>query len=102
TGRGSFGLRRPLAMMPALPVSGVALIVGIDRFMSDARALTSTISNAVAVIVVSKWEHACDHEVLISELGQGYAIAEAALERGEDLTLVTPAGVRVAPALPVA
>jgi len=102
TGSGFVALVATLTVMPDLPVAGVALIVGIDRFMSEARALTSTISNAVAVIVVSKWEHACDHDVLISELGQGYAKAEEALEKGEDLTLVTPAGVRVAPAVPVA
>jgi len=58
--------------MPDLPVAGVALIVGIDRFMSEARALTSTISNAVACIVVSKWEHACDDNVLQRELAQSY------------------------------
>ena len=91
TGSGFVALVATLTVMPDLPVAGVALIVGIDRFMSEARALTSTISNAVAVIVVSKWEHACDHDVLISELGQGYAKAEEALEKGEDLTLVTPA-----------
>ena len=102
TGSGFVALVATLTVMPDLPVAGVALIVGIDRFMSEARALTSTISNAVAVIVVSKWEHACDHDVLISELGQGYAKAEEALEKGEDLTLVTPAGVRVAPAVQVA
>lgn len=46
--------------MPDLPVAGVALLVGIDRFMSEARALTSVISNACAVIFVSMREGACD------------------------------------------
>jgi len=87
TGSGFVALVATLTVMPDLPVAGVALIVGIDRFMSEARALTSTISNAVACIVVSKWENACDHEVLTSELGQGYAKAEEALEDGEDLAL---------------
>ena len=85
TGSGFVALVATLTVMPDLPVAGVALIVGIDRFMSEARALTSTISNAVACIVVSIWERACDREVLTSELGQGYAKAEAALEDGEDL-----------------
>ncbi|WP_372524436.1 C4-dicarboxylate transporter DctA [Piscinibacter sp.] len=85
TGSGFVALVATLTVMPDLPVAGVALIVGIDRFMSEARALTSTISNAVACIVVSIWEKACDREVLASELGQGYARAEEALEDGEDL-----------------
>jgi Na+/H+-dicarboxylate symporter len=93
TGSGFVALVATLTVMPDLPVAGVALIVGIDRFMSEARALTSTISNAVACIVVAKWENACDHEVLISELGQGYGRAEMALEDGEDLTAIAPAGV---------
>jgi aerobic C4-dicarboxylate transport protein len=49
----------------------VALLVGIDRFMSEARDLTSMISNCVASIVVSLWENACDREVLARELEQG-------------------------------
>jgi aerobic C4-dicarboxylate transport protein len=85
TGSGFVALVATLTVMPDLPVAGVALIVGIDRFMSEARALTSTISNTVACVVVAIWEKACDREVLLSELGQGYAKAEAALEDGEDI-----------------
>ncbi len=48
--------------MPDLPLAGVALLVGIDRFMSEARALTSVVSNACAVIFVSMWERACDRD----------------------------------------
>jgi len=92
TGSGFVALVATLTVMPDLPVAGVALIVGIDRFMSEARALTSTISNAVACIVVSKWEHACDSEVLLRELSQGYAATEEALESGEDITLGAPTG----------
>jgi Na+/H+-dicarboxylate symporter len=51
-----------------LPVAGVALLVGIDRFMSEARALTSVISNACAVIFVSQWEGACDRVRLFQML----------------------------------
>jgi Na+/H+-dicarboxylate symporter len=58
--------------MPEIPVAGVALIVGIDRFMSEARALTSLISNGVASIVVSLWEGACDRTVLARELDRGF------------------------------
>jgi Na+/H+-dicarboxylate symporter len=57
-------------------VAGVALIVGIDRFMSEARALTSLISNAVATVVVSLWEGACDRTTLKRELEQGFVEAD--------------------------
>ncbi|MEO7399685.1 MAG: C4-dicarboxylate transporter DctA [Polaromonas sp.] len=77
TGSGFVALVATLTVMPDLPVAGVALIVGVDRFMSEARALTSTISNAVACIVVSKWERACDNDVLLRELAQGYTEVEA-------------------------
>src|SRR5262249_24321515 len=70
TGSGFVALVATLTVMPDLPVTGVALLIGIDRFMSEARALTSMISNCVASIVVSLWENACDREVLFHELGQ--------------------------------
>jgi len=92
TGSGFVALVATLTVIPDLPVAGVALLVGIDRFMSEARALTSTISNAVACIVVSKWEHACDHDVLTSELAQGYAKAEETLESGGELAGAPMAG----------
>ena len=83
TGSGFVALVATLTVMPELPVAGVALIVGVDRFMSEARALTSTISNAVACIVVSKWENACDHEMLTRELSTNYANTEHELELGD-------------------
>jgi Na+/H+-dicarboxylate symporter len=72
TGSGFVALVATLAIMPEIPVAGVALIVGIDRFMSEARALTSLISNGVASIVVSLWEGACDRRVLARELDRGF------------------------------
>jgi Na+/H+-dicarboxylate symporter len=60
SGSGLVALVATLTVIPDLPVAGVALLVGIDRFMSEARALTSVISNACAVIFVSMWEGACD------------------------------------------
>jgi aerobic C4-dicarboxylate transport protein len=53
-----------LAAVPTIPVAGLALILGIDRFMSEARALTNLIGNGVATVVVSKWEHELDQEQL--------------------------------------
>lgn len=72
TGSGFVALVATLAIMPDIPVAGVALIVGIDRFMSEARALTSLVSNGVASIVVSLWEGACDRTVLSRELDRGF------------------------------
>jgi Na+/H+-dicarboxylate symporter len=88
TGSGFVALVATLTVMPDLPVAGVALIVGIDRFMSEARALTSTVSNAVACIVVSMWEKACDKDVLKRELAANCANTEHELEEGSgDLQL---------------
>ncbi len=80
TGSGFVALVATLAVIPDLPVAGVALIVGIDRFMSEARALTSTISNALACIVVSIWEKSCDRERLARELAQDFEETELQLE----------------------
>jgi len=82
TGSGFVALVATLTVMPDLPVAGVALLVGVDRFMSEARALTSIVSNCVASVVVSIWEKACDRDVLASELGVNYAKTEEALDEG--------------------
>jgi aerobic C4-dicarboxylate transport protein len=69
TGAGFITLAATLAVVPSIPVAGLALILGIDRFMSEARALTNFVGNGVAAIVVSKWEDELDHERLLQELG---------------------------------
>jgi aerobic C4-dicarboxylate transport protein len=61
TGSGFIVLAATLSSVPAIPVAGLALILGIDRFMSEARALTNLVGNGVATIVVSKWENELDH-----------------------------------------
>lgn len=68
TGAGFITLAATLAVVPHVPVAGLALILGIDRFMSEARALTNTIGNGVAAIVISRWERELDTEKLKSEL----------------------------------
>ena len=74
TGSGFAALVATLAAMPdTVPVAGVVIIAGIDRFMSEARALTSLCSNAVACVVVASWEGALDKAVLKRELDGGYA-----------------------------
>ncbi len=62
TGSGFIVLAATLSSVPTIPVAGLALILGIDRFMSEARALTNLVGNGVATIVVSKWEKELDHE----------------------------------------
>jgi len=51
-------------VMPTIPVAGLALILGIDRFMSEARALTNLIGNGVATVVAAKWENELDMQRL--------------------------------------
>jgi Na+/H+-dicarboxylate symporter len=89
TGSGFVALVATLTVMPDLPVAGVAILVGIDRFMSEARALTSIMSNCVASVVVAIWEKACDRAVLAAELDVNYEKTEQALDEGElvDATL---------------
>jgi aerobic C4-dicarboxylate transport protein len=84
-GSGFVALVATLAVFPTLPVAGVALIIGIDRFMSEARALTSTMSNIVASVVIAKWEKAVDTDVLKAELTTGYRHTEEVLEHGGDI-----------------
>lgn len=62
TGAGFITLAATLAVVPTIPVAGMALILGIDRFMSEARALTNFVGNGVATVVVSKWEKELDTE----------------------------------------
>lgn len=64
TGSGFITLAATLSAIPTIPVAGLALILGIDRFMSKARALTNPIGNDVATVVVSKWEHELDQSRL--------------------------------------
>jgi len=68
TGAGFITLAATLAVVPTIPVAGLALILGIDRFMSEARALTNFVGNGVATIVVSNWENELDRETLNREL----------------------------------
>lgn len=68
TGAGFITLAATLSITPAVPVAGMALILGVDRFMSECRALTNCIGNAVAAIVVARWENALDTEQLAAAL----------------------------------
>jgi len=71
TGSGFIVLAATLSAVGHLPVAGLALILGIDRFMSEARALTNLIGNAVATVVVAKWVKELDEDKLQAELASG-------------------------------
>jgi len=62
TGSGFVTLAATLAAFPTIPVAGLTLLLGVDRFMSEARAITNLIGNAVATMVVAKWDGALDLE----------------------------------------
>lgn len=68
TGAGFITLAATLSIVPSVPVAGMALILGIDRFMSECRSLTNFIGNAVATIVVARWEGALDRPRLAEAL----------------------------------
>ena len=68
TGAGFITLAATLAVVPEVPVAGMALILGVDRFMSECRSLTNFVGNAVATVVVSRWENALDYQRLHAAL----------------------------------
>jgi aerobic C4-dicarboxylate transport protein len=84
TGSGFVILAATLSVVPGVPVAGMALILGIDRFMSECRALTNFVGNAVATIVVARWEGALDHERLTAAMaGAPMRLPEEDSERHE-------------------
>ena len=92
TGAGFVILAATLSVVPSVPVAGMALILGIDRFMSECRALTNFIGNAVATIVVAKWEGALDTGRLAAAMGgQPLPLPEADSERHERTSPHEPA-----------
>jgi aerobic C4-dicarboxylate transport protein len=78
TGAGFITLAATLSVVPSVPVAGMALILGIDRFMSECRALTNFVGNAVATIVVARWENELDTAKL-AEAMAGRLPAEPAI-----------------------
>ncbi len=82
TGAGFITLAATLSIVPAVPVAGMALILGVDRFMSECRSLTNFIGNAVATLVVARWEGVLDREQLEAALAGRLPSIED-LPRGE-------------------
>lgn len=86
TGAGFITLAAMLSIVPSVPVAGLALILGIDRFVSECRSLTNFIGNAVATVVVARWEKALDKDQLARTLaGEPSAtLAAPPIEQDED------------------
>ena len=84
TGSGFITLAATLSSIPTLPVAGLALLIGIDRFMSGARALTNLTGNGLATIVVAKWDGQIDMRRL-QRVFNGETVAEA--EEPEEMLL---------------
>ncbi|MFL5261585.1 MAG: cation:dicarboxylate symporter family transporter, partial [Anaeromyxobacteraceae bacterium] len=76
TGSGFITLAATLAVVPGIPVAGMALILGIDKFMSEARAITNHVGNCVAAVVLASWEKEID-----------WVKFRAAMNRGSDSTI---------------
>ncbi len=91
TGAGFITLAATLSVVPTVPVAGMALILGVDRFMSECRSITNFIGNAVATVVVSRWQGALDREQFDAVLGgreTGPALPTAS-------SVAVPAGLRL-------
>ncbi len=79
-GGGFITLAATLAIIPDLPVASMALLVGVDRFMSECRGLINLISNGVAALAVARWDNQLDMDIMRAELKKGPRSPEAARE----------------------
>jgi len=85
TGAGFITLVATIQVLPTIPLAGVAIILGVDRFLSECRALTNFIGNAVATIVISRWEGALDHDKLRAAMrGEPAPLAALPIEKDAD------------------
>jgi aerobic C4-dicarboxylate transport protein len=93
TGAGFITLAATLTVVPEVPIAGMALILGIDRFMSECRSLTNFIGNAVATLVVARWDDALDRDAMARALGKLPAplsvASDPAAGRGDPRRLAT-------------
>jgi len=78
TGAGFVTLAATLTIIPDIPIQSLALLLGIDKFMSECRALTNLIGNGVATVVISRWEGELDrhklHEAMVHPIALGEAL----------------------------
>lgn len=97
TGSGFITLAATLAVVPSVPVAGMALILGVDRFMSECRSLTNFIGNAVATVVVARWEGELDRDRLNATLAAGHVVDDS-----EAPAAIRPSGAVSVPVRPLA
>jgi aerobic C4-dicarboxylate transport protein len=86
TGSGFITLAATLSAVPSIPPGGLALLVGVDRFMSEARAITNLIGNAVATVVIARWDGALDMphaRRVLGEKEKGQETREKEREEGQ-------------------
>jgi len=81
TGAGFVTLAATLAIVPDVPIQSLALLLGIDKFMSECRALTNLVGNGVATVVISRWEGELDADQLHKTMAHPISVGEA-LESG--------------------
>jgi Na+/H+-dicarboxylate symporter len=72
TGGGFIALAATLPVVDAVPIAGLALLLGVDRFMAGIRAATNLLSNIIATLVVGRWVGAVDMKVAGAELQRGF------------------------------
>jgi aerobic C4-dicarboxylate transport protein len=80
SGAGFIALAATLETTSAVPVAGLALLLGVDRFMNEARAVTNTIGNAVATVVIARWGGLLDRDAFRGALREPFAAAPATSE----------------------
>jgi len=76
TGAGFVTLAATLSVVPDIPVQSIAIILGIDKFMSECRALTNLIGNGVATVVISRWEGELDVDALHDTMAHPITVGE--------------------------
>ena len=86
TGAGFITLAATLSVVPSVPIESLAILVGIDRFMSECRAITNLIGNGVATIVISRWEKELDKDVLNQNLRKPKSVIDLTEEETENHT----------------
>jgi aerobic C4-dicarboxylate transport protein len=77
TGAGFVTLAATLTIIPDIPIQSLAILVGIDKFMSECRALTNLVGNGIATVVVSNWEGELDRDKLASAMAHPVELGEA-------------------------
>jgi aerobic C4-dicarboxylate transport protein len=84
TGAGFVTLAATLSIIPDIPIQSLAILLGIDKFMSECRALTNLVGNGVATVVISRWEGELDadklHEAMAHPVDMGALVEQESLQ----------------------